>query len=74
MQPEISTVLDSGRRPQHDGIFAFGCTMLEVDAGSALTTTRMLACHMRLCLGRLWDGSKDSGMSLFYPSAHSPIN
>ena len=30
MQPEISTVLDSGRRPQHDGIFAFGCIILEV--------------------------------------------
>ena len=27
------TVLDSGRRPaQHDGMFAFGCTMLEVHA------------------------------------------
>ena len=33
MQPEISTVLDSGRRPQHDGIFAFGCIILEVDVG-----------------------------------------
>ena len=33
MQPEISTVLDSGRRPQHDGIFAFGGTILEVDVG-----------------------------------------
>ena len=32
-QPEISTVLDSGRRPQHDGIFAFGCIILEVDVG-----------------------------------------
>ena len=32
-QPENSTVLDSGRRPQHDGIFAFGCTILEVAAG-----------------------------------------
>ena len=31
--------------------------------------TRMLACHMRLCLGRLWDGSKDSSMSLFHPPA-----
>ena len=26
--------------------------------------TRMLACHMRLCLGRLWDHSKQSPMSL----------
>ena len=29
--------------------------------------TRMLACDMRLCLGRLWDHSKQSFMSLFYP-------
>ena len=32
-QPENSTVLDSGRRPQHDGIFAFGCIILVVDTG-----------------------------------------
>ena len=25
---ENSTVLDSGRRPQHDGMFAFGCIIL----------------------------------------------
>ena len=31
---------------------------------------RMLACHMRLCLGRLWDHSKDSCMSLFHPFAN----
>ena len=33
VHPEISTVLDSGAAPQHDGIFAFGCTILEVDVG-----------------------------------------
>ena len=30
----------------------------------------MLACHIRLCLGRLGDGSKDSIMSLSYPFAN----
>ena len=31
--------------------------------------TRMLACHIRLCLGRLWEHCKDSSMSLFHPPA-----
>ena len=29
--------------------------------------TRMLACDIRLFLGRLWDHSRDSCMSLHYP-------
>ena len=33
VQPEISTVLDSGAAPQHDGMFAFGCIILVLDAG-----------------------------------------
>ena len=31
--PEISTVLESGAAPQHDGILAFGGIILEVDVG-----------------------------------------
>ena len=37
----------------------------------ARALTRMLACHMRLCLGRLWDHSKQSSMSLLHPFPHS---
>ena len=33
-------------------------------------SARMLACHIRLCLGRLWDHSKQSPMSLFHPVAN----
>ena len=32
------------------------------------------AYHIRLFLGRLWDHSKDSCMSLFHPFAHSHLN
>ena len=33
VQPENSTVLESPQCARHDGIFAFGCTIIEVDAG-----------------------------------------
>ena len=33
IHPEISTVLDSPQCVRHDGIFAFGGTILEVDVG-----------------------------------------
>ena len=37
-------------------------------------TRECYAYHIRLFLGRLWDHSKDSCMSLFHPFAHSHLN
>ena len=48
IHPEISTVLDSGRRPQHDGIFAFRCTILEVDAGERGSPSALV--HEEWCI------------------------
>ena len=62
-EPELSRPMARAAPTPSTGVCA--PPMCRPPCTSALT--RMLACHMRLCLGRLWDHSKQSSMSLLHP-------
>ena len=57
--PAASMLPAGSRRRPPEALHVCRCAV-------ARALTRTPACHMRLCLGRLWDHSKQSSMSLLH--------